>query len=650
MSKQELSEESVRLQVRNVGGIDETEVALGPGVTALTGRNATNRTSLLQAVMAGLGSENVSLKGDADEGEVTLEFDGETYTRHLSRRNGTVVLEGDPYLEDPAVADLFAFLLESNEARRAVARGDDLREVIMRPVDTAAIQREIEDLEEERRRIDSRIEECDERERELPDLEERRADLREQITEKEEELAEKEAEIEQANANVEETREDKRELESKLAELRDTRADLEESRSRMRTERESVEALEAEREELETELEGLPEAPVGEKRELQSEIERLRERKRGLDSKVNQLQTIVQFNEDMLEGTSAEVLSALREGEDDAGDVTDRLVNDDGTVVCWTCGSEVERTDIEATIDRLRELRQEQLSERNRVRARIDELQEEVRDLEDKQRERERVERKLDSVEDELDSRRERIEELGDREDSLIAAVEDLEEEVEALQSKEFGDVLDLHKEANQLEFELGRLRSELDDAGDRVDEVEAVLEERSDLRERREEVQDRLTDLRTKVDRTEAEAVSKFNDHMADLLDRLDYANLERVWIERTERTVREGRRKVSRSSFDLHIVRSTASGTTYEDTIDHLSESEREVTGLVFALAGYLVHDVHETVPFIILDSLEAIDSERIAELVDYMAEFAPYLVVALLPEDAAALDGGYERLTEI
>jgi len=29
-------------------------------------------------------------------------------------------------------------------------------------------------------------------------------------------------------------------------------------------------------------------------------------------------------------------------------------------------------------------------------------------------------------------------------------------------------------------------------------------------------------------------------------------------------------------------------------------LSESEREVTGLVFALAGYLVHDVHETVPF--------------------------------------------------
>jgi hypothetical protein len=68
------------------------------------------------------------------------------------------------------------------------------------------------------------------------------------------------------------------------------------------------------------------------------------------------------------------------------------------------------------------------------------------------------------------------------------------------------------------------------------------------------------------------------------------------------------------------------------------------------VFALAGYLVHDLHETVPFVVLDSLEAIDAERIAALVDYFAAYAPYLVVALLLEDAAALDDGYRRVTEI
>ncbi|WP_227377647.1 hypothetical protein [Haladaptatus halobius] len=133
-------------------------------------------------------------------------------------------------------------------------------------------------------------------------------------------------------------------------------------------------------------------------------------------------------------------------------------------------------------------------------------------------------------------------------------------------------------------------------------------------------------------------------------VLDIPDYANLDRIWIDRVERDVREGRRKVTKSVFDLHVIRSTESGTTYEDTIDHLSESEREVTGLVFALAGHLVHDVYEKVPFILLDSLEAIDSNRIATLVDYFSEYAGYLVAALLPEDAAALDDEYERVTEI
>jgi hypothetical protein len=72
--------------------------------------------------------------------------------------------------------------------------------------------------------------------------------------------------------------------------------------------------------------------------------------------------------------------------------------------------------------------------------------------------------------------------------------------------------------------------------------------------------------------------------------------------------------------------------------------------VTGLVFALAGYLVHDVHERVPVMLLDSLEAIDSERIADLVGYLETFTEYLVVALLPEDARALDGAYSYVEGI
>jgi hypothetical protein len=53
---------------------------------------------------------------------------------------------------------------------------------------------------------------------------------------------------------------------------------------------------------------------------------------------------------------------------------------------------------------------------------------------------------------------------------------------------------------------------------------------------------------------------------------------------------------------------------------------------------------------VPFILLDSLEAIDSDRIAALVEYFADYADFLVVALLPEDARALDDDFTRVTTI
>ncbi|ADB61204.1 hypothetical protein Htur_2324 [Haloterrigena turkmenica DSM 5511] len=85
-------------------------------------------------------------------------------------------------------------------------------------------------------------------------------------------------------------------------------------------------------------------------------------------------------------------------------------------------------------------------------------------------------------------------------------------------------------------------------------------------------------------------------------------------------------------------------------EDRIEHLSESEREVTGLIFALAVFLVHEAHETVPFVLLDSPEAIDTDRIAALVDYFEEYVDYLVVALLREDAEALPETYAYVTEI
>ncbi|WP_458191199.1 ATP-binding protein [Haladaptatus sp. NG-WS-4] len=186
----------VDLSVRNIGGSDETEVTLSPGVTAFTGRNAMNRMSFLQAIMTALGCDQTSLKGDAKEGRVELTIGDETYMRSLARRSGTVTMIGNLYLDDPELAGLFAFLLESNKARRAIARGDYLRDLIMRPVDTDANQAEIEQFETEKRQIDDELAELDSLEQQLPGLEEERTRLETEIEEKLDELSDTRSRLE----------------------------------------------------------------------------------------------------------------------------------------------------------------------------------------------------------------------------------------------------------------------------------------------------------------------------------------------------------------------------------------------------------------------------------------------------------------------
>jgi DNA repair exonuclease SbcCD ATPase subunit len=641
--------EDLKIEVKNIGGIDEAEVTLSPGITLLIGRNATNRTSFLRAVMAALGSDEVSLKADADEGEATIHLGEETYTRRLTRQSGSIITSGHPYLDDSDVADLFAFLLESNEARRSIVKSADLRDIIMRPIDTEEIRAEIERLERERDRINEEIESLEEVKGELPTLEERRAGLKAEIQKKRTELADKEAEIESMDTDVSETRAEKQELEDRLQELRDLRSELESVRSEIELQEESIESLRTERSELQKELEELPETPIGDNQELDTKISRLRDRRKALEAEMSNLQDIIQFNEGMLNGQIEAGSDALGETDNADNEPTDQLIADD-FVTCWTCGSEVDRKRIEETVDELQSVRQSYLEDVREIEDELEELRETQHKHKSQRRRREKLERKLAEAEDELEQRQETLKDIREQREELSAKIETAETEVKELESEDFSEVLDLHKEANQLEFELERLESDLDDVTDRIAEIEDRLTEEDSLREQREQIRDDLEDQRTRIDRIEQEAVEQFNEHMDEVLDLLEYDRLSRIWIERVTETVREGRGKTERTAFELHVVRTTETNVAYEDTLDHLSESEREVTGLVFALAGYLVHDVQEQIPVMLLDSLEAIDSERIAALVDYISEFVEYLIIALLPEDAQAISSVDARITAI
>ncbi|WP_144906017.1 archaea-specific SMC-related protein [Halobellus captivus] len=636
--------DQMKISVSNIGGIDETKQTFEPGVSILAGRNATNRTSFLQAVMAGFGSTQASLKADADEGFVELMVDGESYTRTLTRSNGGVTYGGDPYLDDAEVADLFAFLIESNEARLAVSRDEELRDVIMRPVDTEVIQTEIRELEQKKREVDSKTEELESLKNRLPKLQERLTQRQMDIETKEEELAKREAELDELDQGLKETREEKNEVEETFSELREARQELEDLQYKLETEQESLESLKTEREDLQDALEQLETGSKYRIEELNAELSQLRSEKQALEAEISTLQQVIQFNEDMLDGSTADIAHTLQpNGGANAESVTDQLVTDT-EVVCWTCSSRVEQSAIEETVDDLRSLLSGKHSEVRELEDEIGELKSEKESIEVQQERAEDVSRRRHEVEEEIEEREEAINELENLIMIQSEKIEQLEAEAEAVEDEDYGEILDAHKEVNQLGFELDRLHKEVEEIKTELAEVNDQVAKIGDLQDRRETITSELNKLRTKIERLEEGAVEAFNDHMADILGILEYENVERIWLERTTREVRNGRQKETKSVFELHIIRSMPDGTTYEDTVDHLSESEREVTGLIFALAGYLVHNVYETLPVMLLDSLEAIDSDRITELVHYFEQYADYLFVALLSEDAMALDGQY------
>ncbi|MDS0279815.1 chromosome segregation protein SMC [Halomicroarcula sp. S1AR25-4] len=640
--------------VEHIGGIESATVEIPPGVTILAGRNATNRTSFLQAIMAAHGSDWTSVKGSADRGRVELTVDGETYTRTATRTEDGVVGSGSGVLSDPTLANLFAFLLEGNEARQAVVRGDDLREVIMRPVDLAALRREIRDAEQRKAAIDDELDAVASLKQDLPDLEQRRATLRDEIEDVRDELRSVEADIDDRTLDAEITRQNKNELETALDELQATRSELRRVRDEIQSEQESISALRDERGSLAAERASLTDAPKERLEEVKADLTARRERKRDLSEYTTRLQNVIRFNEELLAGEHTQIAEAIGAKPESVGDITDQLYRGSKTT-CWTCGSRVKRDRIESTVETMRTHREETLSEIDDIEAALDELSAERDDIETAVNRHEDLSETIAEIDDEIDRRQSTVADLRDRRDNLSSRVAELEARVSSLRSEEFDEVLDLHTEANELEFELDRLESELDELNDEIDEIEAEIRREGSLVEQRKDTVAELIDLRTRIDQLESDATKQFNERMDELLEILGYENLERIWLERTDQPTDAvdqitAEDVVEGSTFELHVVRSSEGGTVYEDTIAHLSESEREVTGLVFALAGYLVHEVHEQVPFMLLDSLEAIDAERIAALVEYFSSYPTYLVVALLPEDAQALRDEYHRVTDI
>ncbi|GAB6863051.1 archaea-specific SMC-related protein [Haloplanus litoreus] len=625
-------EREMAISVRNVGGIERASVTFEPGITVVAGENASNKSSLLGSLGAVLGGGHPPLRGDADSGSVTLTLDGEQFGLSLSRTDGeTVVADATPYTDASTLVDLFVRLDEDNPIRRAVVDGDDLHGLLMRPVDTEEIDAEIERLRRRRADLDDRIVDLDDRTADLPELEVEARQLTEKCEDVAARLDEKRAALEEEDyrAAAEATR-------TLLDDLEDARTERDRLRDRRDTKRRAIDSLHEDLAAVEDDLSAVGDAVDGEDvgtrlDALDEELTALRERKGRLDETVDALRPIVELNRGFLTG------GRLPEGFD-GGDVTDRLDPASGSITCWTCGQSVERTEIKEQIEAVEAILQGKREERATVEARIEECQRERADLEARLDERSELESRRRQLERDIEERERTLSGLEERIGAVEQRIRDLEGDLAETEPDD--DLLERYREVSDLEYERGRLERELAAVKEDIEAAEAARSEAESLREERADVSSRLTDLRERIDRIEREAVETVNECMARVLDRLAYREIERVWIERREVD--------GSTSFDLQVVRTTDDGTVYRAPVDTLSKSEREVVGLVIALAGYLVHDVAASVPVVVVDAIEMLDAERIRGLLDFFDEHARYVVAAVLPEEADHLRPAFDTVS--
>ncbi|WP_049899680.1 archaea-specific SMC-related protein [Natrinema sp. J7-1] len=565
-----------QFSIENIAGIRQGEARIEPGVNVVRASNWQGKSSFLASIETALGTATPLTEGQAT-GQVTVTTADEEFAVTLERAEGSVSRTGTPYLHDEydrVCATLFASLDETNEIRRAVRNGETIEHLLTRPLDFENIDERIADLKAERKRVETERDRAAEAADRLPQLRSRVTDLESTLDELHAQRADLDDETgggTDSRDQLSELRAERDRVDSRIARLETTAKRVRETLSEKRTELESLSV------------------PSGE--DIERELETLHEERRDVERDVELLQSVYEANKRVLDEGRIELLT----------DVSHDVLAD--TVQCWLCGEDATRDGIEAQLAALDERIRELDSQADEYRERAATL-EAKRDESRQARRRETeltdrigaLESRLAETEESLETARERRAELASRIETLAEAVDATEERV-----------LELESEIKYTETEVADVRADLEDAEAQADQLSTLDDEYASLTAEISELRGRKAEIKRRT----REA---FSTALDDLLERFD------TGFETARLT----------SGFDLVVARDGR-----EARLDALSEGEREVLGLVAAVAGHEAFDVDERVPVLLLDGLGGLASDNLRTLVDYLRDRAAYLVLTAYPE---------------
>lgn len=568
------------IDVENVSGILRGTATLEKGPNAVRASNWQGKSSFIDSIATGLGVATPLTEGK-DSGQVQLQTPDRDVVVELVRENGSVIRRGQPFLEDEydrIRADLFACLGETNEIRQTVRRGENLEEVLLRPLDVERIEERITEHKAERERITAELAQAREAEKQLP--------------KKVEAVNRLEAELDELQEKHEELTGEGDSSESSAArtELAQARSDRDQAENRIQRLERSIERTEARLEEKRAELDAIDVEPTA---DIEAELERARDR----------LQE-VKRDSDILESIYSAHEMALSDGRLDLLTDVQRELSGD-TVVCWTCGSETPRAELESRLDefgeRIADLRAKQQARRDEVET----LETRREELRQGRRRKQDLETEISNLEETLADHRQSLAETRERYESATERVETLSETVD-----------EAVEEIASVESDIKYRKAELTEAREELSELETRAEQVELLESSKAEIDSDIEDLRERKDRIEHETRNAFDEAISDVLDRFD------TGFETARLT----------AGFDLVVARDGRTA-----SLDALSEGELELLGIVAALAGFEAFEVGKTVPIILLDGVGALDDDNLHTLIEYLTSKTDYLVFTVYPEYA-------------
>lgn len=568
------------IEIEHIGGIRYGTARIDPGINSIQASNWQGKSSFIHAVRTAFGTAKVLTEGE-DEGRVTFRDEDGERDVHLERDGGTVVRRGTPVLEDDydrLLVDLFAFLGEDNEVRRAVRNGGDLKTILTHPLQLENLDERIGKLRGERDDVETELRRANDKADELVASKQRMAALESEL----EDLRDREESFEQAgDSGVREELSDLRAERERVTDLIDR---LERTIERAR---DKLQTAHQEHEDVEVDDPGDVEAELAEVRE---EYERAKRDK-------ELLQSIYSANKRLLEENRLELLEEVDHG----------LLEDSHS--CWVCGNEASREDMSDNLDAMGEgvlrLREEVTAHESR----IEELQDRRDELKRQRSRQADLESRISELESTLREREENLAGARERLDTIEETVETLSEEVE-----EADDHLsDVQSEIKYTEAQLEDIEEEVRVAQAATDRIEVLERERDELTEE-------IRTLRNRKDELQGRIRTEFDEAIGEIVSLFDTS------FETARLT----------SEFELVVARDGR-----EVDIDALSEGEVELLGLVVAVAGYQAYEVAERTPIVLLDQLGGLADDNLSTLADYLGDMTESLVLTTYPENSAIGD---------